>query len=91
MLNKRIENLYLAHSGRPPRANITGPDKAASASLVTFKSEKALPHKTSDERSISAAINPLFPLDPRSITSPIPELHDQIYIYVINIDVMRSS
>lgn len=54
-----------------------GPDKAASASLIPFVSENALPHKMSDDRSISAATNPLFPLDPRPILSPTPGLHGQ--------------
>lgn len=51
----------LADSGRPPRANITGSDKAVNANLVPFISANALPHKISEDRSISAAINPLFP------------------------------
>ena len=52
-----------------------GPDKAASASLIPFVSENALPHKMSDDRSISAATNPLLPLDP--IFFPTPGLHGQ--------------
>jgi hypothetical protein len=53
-----------------------GPDKAASASLIPFVSENALPHKMSDDCSISAAMNPLLPLDP-TIFFPTPGLHGQ--------------
>lgn len=76
---QKNRELYLADNGRPPLANITGPDKAASASLVVFESENTLPHKISDERSISAAMNPSFSLDPRPILSPMPGLQDQKY------------
>ena len=76
--------MYLADRGRPLRANITGPDKAASASLIPFESEKALPHKTSEERSISAAISPLSPLHSRPTMSPMPGLHDQIQRYKLS-------
>ena len=67
---------YLADSRRPPCAAIIGPDKADKASLVPFASKKALPHKISEERSISLVINPLVPSDPRPMLSPIPGLRD---------------
>ena len=66
---------YLAGRGSPPRANITGSDKATSVSLVPFVSEKAFPHNISIERSISAAMNPLSPPAPRPIVFPTPGLH----------------
>ena len=59
--------IYLADRGRPPREVITGSDKATSASFVPFASAKALPHKIRDERSISAAMNPVL-----SPSIPIP-------------------
>lgn len=43
----------------PPREDIIGPAKAANASFIPFASENPLPPKTSNERSTSAAINPL--------------------------------
>lgn len=50
-------------------------DKAVIASLIPFASAKALPHKIRDERSVSAAINPISPLIPRD--SPILGLNNQ--------------
>lgn len=70
----KIKLCYLAHRRRPPRAIITGPDKAANASLTPFASEKPLPHKMSEERSISAAINPSFPWARRPTASTTPGL-----------------
>ena len=60
-LVQKNKKVYLADRGRPPRADIIGPDKAASATLVPSISEKALPHKTSDEIPTSPTINPLVP------------------------------
>lgn len=45
----------------PPLEAMIGPDKAASASLIPLVSADASPHKINEERSISAAIRPLFP------------------------------
>lgn len=70
--------LHLAGRGSPPRANITGSDKATSVSLVPFVSEKAFPHSISIERSMSAAMNPLSPLVPRPIVFPTPGLCGEI-------------
>ena len=72
-MNKSKQLFYPAERGRPPREMIIGSDKAVSASLAPFTSAKALPHKIKDERSVSAAINPLSPLIPRD--SPILELN----------------
>lgn len=55
------KDLCLADRGSPPRAEMIGADKAERVSLVPFASAKALPHKTSDELSKSATINPLLP------------------------------
>lgn len=71
------KTIYLADRGRPPREVITGSDKATSASFVPFASAKALPHKIRDERSISAATNPvLSPLIPIPRASPALWLQD---------------
>lgn len=67
--------VYLAERGRPPREMIIGSDKADNASLIPFASAIALPHKIRDERSVSAAINPISPLIPRD--SPILELNNE--------------
>lgn len=84
-------NIYLADKGRPPRAEIIGPDKEASASLVPCVSEYALPHKISEERSISAAISPLFPWPPRPIASITPWLHGQKVILKIKKTTYEAS
>lgn len=65
---------HLPGRGSPPRANITGSDKATSVSLVPFISEKAVPHTMSIERSMSAAMNPLSPSVPRPIELLTPGL-----------------
>jgi hypothetical protein len=46
-------------TGRPPLADNIGAVKAVSASLTTVESANALPHRIRDERSMSAAANPL--------------------------------
>lgn len=80
-----MSSYYLAETGRPPLADIIGAAKAARASLVTLASAKALPHKMRDERSTSAAANPLEACDPRPSASLVLGLHNlrnQKVIYI---------
>uniref|UniRef100_A0A0A9DDF4 Uncharacterized protein n=1 Tax=Arundo donax TaxID=35708 RepID=A0A0A9DDF4_ARUDO len=46
-------------TGRPPLADNIGAVKAVSASFTIVESANALPHRIKDERSMSAAANPL--------------------------------
>ena len=50
--------------GSPPLADNTGAVKALRAPLSIAESANALPHRISDERSMSAAANPLAYCDP---------------------------
>lgn len=73
----RQQKNYLAGRGIPPRADIIGSDKRDSAFLIALASKKALPHKTREGISISAAINPLFDWDPTPIASTTRKLHSE--------------
>lgn len=59
----------------PPLAEITGAATAAKVSFVPSVSAKALPQRITEERSISAAKNPVVACDPRPMTSPVFGLH----------------
>ena len=72
-----MRTTYLPSKGIPPRVAITGSDKAASAFSIPLASEKALPDKTRNDLSISAAINPLVDWCPTPVASATEGLHHQ--------------
>ena len=51
--------LYQPETGRPPLADNIGAAKAVRASFSILESANALPHRISDDRSMSATATPL--------------------------------